>query len=110
MGEALAGDREKAIRIDEWMVELQPLWAALETDCVAACCGLDAFVFWPEAIQNNTRHLPKAPLIAQLKIFQNKIENIYGNDLVSFRLNSYFTKNTLLHFLAYLIGVLSAEH
>lgn len=46
----LTGRYQQAINVDELLAPLLPLWQAIETHCVAACCGLDAFDFETDAL------------------------------------------------------------
>jgi len=45
------------VDIDPELKALEPMWRALETSCVAGCCGLDAFDFSPENIASAAGHL-----------------------------------------------------
>ncbi|GLW37645.1 DUF6331 family protein [Pectobacterium actinidiae] len=56
----LTGRYQQAVNIDYLLEELLPLWAVIETECVAACCGFDAFDFSADTIYDAARKLEPA--------------------------------------------------
>ncbi|MBB6053657.1 DUF6331 family protein [Armatimonas rosea] len=85
----LTGHYDRAIEIDPLLVQLEPMWAALETHCVAECCGLDAFDFTPEAVAHAGARLDAAVVCANLGELRSSIAALGTDVLVSTRLNSY---------------------
>ncbi|MFJ5485932.1 DUF6331 family protein [Pectobacterium actinidiae] len=56
----LTGRYQQAVNIDYLLEGLLPLWAVIETECVAACCGFDAFDFSADTIYDAARKLEPA--------------------------------------------------
>ncbi|MEQ9947799.1 DUF6331 family protein [Pectobacterium aroidearum] len=56
----LTGRYQQAVNIDYLLEGLLPLWAVIETECVAACCGFDAFDFSADTIYAVARKLEPA--------------------------------------------------
>ncbi|MDG0795731.1 DUF6331 family protein [Pectobacterium punjabense] len=46
----LTGRYQQAVDVDYLLEGLLPLWAVIETECVAGCCGFDAFDFYADTI------------------------------------------------------------
>ncbi|WP_113627887.1 DUF6331 family protein [Pectobacterium peruviense] len=56
----LTGRYDLAVNVDYLLEELLPLWAAIETECMAACCGFDAFDFSADTIHSAASKLKPA--------------------------------------------------
>lgn len=93
------------IELDPLMNALLPMWHALEKECVAACCGIDAFGLWPEDVLEHTAHLPKAELHHQLSSLINNIEQQPDANYYSRILNNCFNRATLLLLLQHLQAI-----
>jgi len=52
---------------------LKDLWSHLETNCVADCCGLDAFDFSPENVQRATIKLADPSLSQKLSKLRSQL-------------------------------------
>lgn len=98
-------DREYAVNIDPLMEGIQPMWRALETQCVSGCCGIDAFNFWEEEVKKNTIEFNQAELLNNLARLKSDIVDLEGEVLVSTMLNNYFTKKTFLQIVDHLMNV-----
>lgn len=105
--EDLNGGQKAAIHIDKLMLELMPMWTALETQCVAACCGIAAYSLWEEDVLKNTNKLNRQELIRQLEMLHASITRLsqYQAVLVSTVLNNYFTKQTFLKIVEHLLSI-----
>ena len=103
--EDLENQQDDAIEIDHYMEVLMPMWQALETQCVAGCCGIDAFDLWPNDVLENTADLDHKKLLRELKALRETISNFDKKIVVSSRLNNYFTKNTFLKLLDHLYSI-----
>ncbi|MDN3640777.1 DUF6331 family protein [Simiduia curdlanivorans] len=103
--EDLQNDQENAVEIDTLMEGLLPMWSALETQCVSACCGIDAYDLWEEDILKNTAEFSRGELVERLANLKNEITGLGNNVLVSTSLNNYFTKGTFLQVIEHLLKV-----
>ncbi|VWC78599.1 DUF6331 family protein [Burkholderia contaminans] len=101
----LMGKQAQAVPIDPCLAGIMPLIDALETDCVAECCGIDAFVFWPDEIASavGTRDCAAlAQLADDLLMVQRSIDALPADLVVSTRMNQYFRKAAMLELLAHI--------
>ncbi|VWC49895.1 DUF6331 family protein [Burkholderia lata] len=101
----LSGAQAQAVAIDACLAEVMPLLDALETDCVAECCGIDAFCFWPDEVAAavSTRDRDAlARLVDALLSVQRVIDALPSELVVSTRMNQYFRKAVVLELLAHL--------
>jgi hypothetical protein len=82
--------------IDDYLEPVREFWLRLETDCMAECCGIDAFVLWPENIRFAAANLDVDYLKA---CFERLREEIIQSDckiVNSKRLNNLFDKKVFL--------------
>ncbi|VWC57430.1 hypothetical protein BLA18112_00510 [Burkholderia lata] len=101
----LSGGHAQAAAIDPSLAEVMPLIDVLETNCVAECCGIDAFGFWPDeiAVAVATRdHDALARLVDDLLSVQRSIDALPSDLVVSTRMNQYFRKAVVLELLAHI--------
>ncbi|VWB57217.1 hypothetical protein BLA14095_02525 [Burkholderia lata] len=107
----LSGGQAQALAIDPCLAEVMPLIDALETDCVAACCGIDAFGFWPDeiAVAVGSRDRDAlARLADDLLSVQRSIDALPSDLVVSTRMNQYFRKAVVLELLAHIRTTIDA--
>lgn len=91
--------------IDDVLEESMPIWDALETECVAGCCGIEAFCFWPEGLAQSRRALREVDVVQVLQRLRDVVAA--GNDddvLVSTRLNTLFVRASLVELLDVLVA------
>ena len=99
----LEGRYETAVEIDFLIRDASDIWTGLETQCVAGCCGIEAFEFWSEDVQKAAVHLDVASAIQKLAHLRSSIENLPADVLLSRRMNSYFDKRQFLMLLDHLL-------
>jgi hypothetical protein len=85
----LTGRYGAAVNVDLLLKGLEPVWSALETECVAGCCGFDAFDFSAENIAIATAKLNSAVVCAQLSKLRLELGSLGADVVVSQRLNNY---------------------
>ena len=90
------GRQGRAVPIDHLIAPMESFWAALETNCVAACCGIDAFSLWPENIRRAASTVVSKSLADNLASLRGFIEHSGADIFVSQRLNNYFDRQVLL--------------
>jgi hypothetical protein len=66
-------DPTKEMSGDLLLAPLRDLWNQLETNCVADCCGLDAFDFTPENIQRASAKLADPALSQKLATLRQQL-------------------------------------
>jgi hypothetical protein len=104
----LDGRYDQAVHVDAPLSSLEAFWSALETMCVAGCCGFDAFDFSPEGIAEAARGLPHARLHDQLEEAIRVVEKLDTTVVVSRRLNNLADKRTFLALLSHVKACLPA--
>ena len=81
------------LSIDSLLESSWPFWSNLETQCVAACCGIDAFSFWPENIKKASQKMDKQKLISALTSLKYEILRSDTDVIISSKLNNIFEKS-----------------
>ena len=92
----VVGRQERAVSIDHMIAPLESFWTALETNCVAGCCGIDAFSLWPEDIRRATTSVDGKSVGDGLASLREFVERSEADIFVSQRLNNYFDRQVLL--------------
>lgn len=100
--------QERAVELDPLLACVMSFLDLLETECVAACCGIDAYGLWPDNINTAIASLStpeKSRLILNLAQVQTEVENLPTDTVVSTRLNQYFRKRVFLEVLRHVRSV-----
>lgn len=92
----LDGRQDGAIELDEILKPIEPFLNSLETECVAACCGIDAYALWPENIAAAAKESVVPDLLGSIDTARQRIVETGGDSFVSHRMNNYFDRRTLL--------------
>lgn len=92
--------------MDEYLEPTKEFWLRLETDCVAACCGINAFVLWPENIRFAAADLD----VDYLKACFNRLRKVIIESdcqiVNSTRLNNLFHKKVFLQLIDHILNCL----
>ncbi|NVO29600.1 MULTISPECIES: DUF6331 family protein [Hymenobacter] len=91
------------------LAPLDVFWNNLEVACVAACCGVQAFGWWPDDICRAAQGLNQQSLVEALR--QTKQTVLSANkDVVSYdRFNQLFARASFLRLLDHLLSVLATD-
>lgn len=81
-------NNNELIEIDDILKPTYDFWDGLETQCVAGCCGLDAFSFWEDDIKNSINNIDKTQLISDFKNVKAELINTNKAVVSSGRLNN----------------------
>lgn len=87
---------DDAVEIDPLLVDLSRLWSLLEVHCVAGCCGLEAFDFFPESIAAASKTMNPLDLNSSLNTAIQDIEGLTAQFVRSSRLNNLSDKKVFL--------------
>jgi len=104
----LAGGQARAVQIDPHLAPVMPFIEGLEKECVADCCGIDAFRLWPEEIEKAAATLSQLELeklASDLASVHSEIERLPCDTIVSTRINQYFRKTVFLEVLTHIRNV-----
>lgn len=90
--------------IDSFLQPTIPFWTALETECVSACCGIDAFAMWPDDIQKAKRQLNDDLIKQKFQTLRSDLSK--QTDLVfsSSYINNIFDKRLFLQIVDHIIS------
>lgn len=94
----------KELNIDFSIYEMNEFWKNLETECVAGCCGIDAFRFWPEDISRATSAVNKNELVENLFRLEREVGESDKQIIISYLLNAVFTKKTFLELIEHIFS------
>ncbi|WP_421828967.1 DUF6331 family protein [Larkinella sp.] len=82
---------------------LSEFWNKTEIDCIAGCCGINAFVLWPEEIVEVVKSLDIETLVNQLERVKEQVL-VSDAQIISYRrLNYNFARSSFLELMDYLI-------
>ena len=106
---SLDGRYEQAVDIDPLLGELWPLICLLETQCVADCCGMDAYDFTREAVNTALLELDRAKLHAACAQAHSAVAAAASDVLLSNTMNHYADKRVFLQLLEHLDECIVAQ-
>ncbi|MDB4533494.1 DUF6331 family protein [Vicingaceae bacterium] len=88
--------------IDKLLEPTKEFWNFLEIECLAECCGIDAFAFWSEDIQNadDKARIPNLRIL--LNEITKEVESLTDEVVVSSRLNQLMNRKVFLKLLEHL--------
>lgn len=98
------GRQTDAVNIDYLLDDLGNFWDALEQDCVAECCGLDAFDFTQKTIEQVALDGDLKELRTSIDKLIESVRHLKAEVLVTGRLNQYVDKKTFLELLAHILA------
>lgn len=104
----LQGKHHDAVGIDEWLVPILPLLDWLETECVADCCGIDAYGFWPDAIARAAMQAGLPDLAERIAQVRERVAGAGGDVFLSHRMNNYFDRQVLLQLIDHIAACLAS--
>ena len=93
----------KVLDMDALAPDIAPLWDALETLCVAECCGIDAFDFSAEQLAAARRQLDAGAIQLQLLHLQTMLLLAHQPVVVISRINQYLERYAALQLIAHLL-------
>ncbi|ELP6759648.1 DUF6331 family protein [Vibrio vulnificus] len=88
--------------IDVTLIQNPQFWNLLEQECVSACCGIDAFIFWPEDVSGIAKQCGREELKIQFSQIIEAVLIIDSEVFISKRLNASFKKSALLKLLRHI--------
>lgn len=93
----------KIFYIDHLLNGTEAFWNGLETECLVACCGIDAYGFWPEDIQRVKATIDAVQVSEILARALSEIEMSDKEFVGAERLNNYLYKDVFIALLDHLI-------
>ena len=87
---------QKSFSADIYLELNKEFWQDFEIHCVAECCGIDAFDFSKEAIQETISYYDKEVIITNLDILIEEMQSSMFKDASSSIFNAYLKKEAFL--------------
>ncbi|GAB3805905.1 hypothetical protein GCM10028819_40200 [Spirosoma humi] len=103
LDELLGNSSDAIVKFIDAENSLRQFWNKLENNCVAGCCGIDAFAFWPEDIAIAVKELGREDLLEQLGQLRSRVLATNEQVVCYHRFNYLFVKQSFLELLDYLI-------
>ena len=85
--------------VDHILGKYDDFWLSLQLECVAECCGLDAFRFYPEDIANASKQYEQTPLKEDLLRLRKEVMETDRQIVVSRCLNNLVEKTVFVKLL-----------
>jgi hypothetical protein len=98
------GHQNSAVEIDDLIDPMNDFWNRLQTECIAECCGIDAFDLLPGNIKRAAVELSDSTLLEKVNRFRERVETANEQVFVSHQLNSYFHRNVLLQLIDHILA------
>jgi hypothetical protein len=95
----IGDQRTNAIDIDPFIAPMGCFWMRFETECVAECCGIAAFRFWPEDIHRASAGSDVPSLVQNVAALRCFVQESESEAFVSTRLNHYFHRTAITQLL-----------
>jgi hypothetical protein len=99
----------KLLDLNDLREPLPKFWDYLEWNCVAACCGIEAFSFTETDILRATQYVDKADLLIELNSLKKIVLNCEEQVVMSTRLNQLFDRSVYVQLLNHLITQVSSK-
>ena len=96
-------NNNELIEIDDILKPTYDFWDGLETQCVAGCCGLDAFSFWEDDIKNSINYIDKTQLISDFKNVKAELIKTNKTVVSSDRLNNSMQKKVFISLIDHIL-------
>jgi hypothetical protein len=100
----ISGRTGDAKDLDPLIHPMEPFWRALEVNCVAECCGINAHSFWPQDIWNAVRTARDAELSQKLSKLRAHVDGLSSVCVRSAILNQYFDRRMFSQLLDHVIA------
>lgn len=91
------------VELDDALSPIRPFLDALETECVAECCGVDAYGFWQADIEQAVAQFNCEELLQSLKSVRQYAAETNSDLLVSHRMNNLFHRKTFLELIDHIL-------
>ena len=95
--------------LDPYLSGTKVFWKKLETECVSACCGIDAYAFWKEDIQNLNEHFDQNEIVIKFEQLLEKVKSSTEEAFKSTILNQIFHKSVFMKLIEHIIKNVKAE-
>ncbi|MCR5890288.1 DUF6331 family protein [Hymenobacter sp. J193] len=91
------------------LTSLDIFWNQLEVDCVAQCCGVYAFDWWPNNILKAAQGLNKQEVVEELRQMEKAVYQSDKPIVCHHRLNQLFARASFLQLQKHLLSILTGE-
>jgi hypothetical protein len=102
-------DQINEVPVNLQLAPLRDLWRKLETNCVADCCGIDAFDFSPANIQRASAELGDPLLSQKLATLRQQIAASDDMAYDSIRFNCSLHRDVLIQLIDHIAAHVAAR-
>lgn len=103
----IALDHTQAILdIDAFLEPTISFWKYLETNCVSACCGIEAFALWPEDIKHAKQQMNDLHIKQKFEKLKYDLLEQSETQLISSYLNNLFHKTVFIQLINHIVTYL----
>jgi hypothetical protein len=103
------GNDNDILEIDELLRPTFDFWNRLETQCMATCCGIDAYTFGEEDIRNAIEGLDMTQLAVTLKYAKAEILQSNRTVVLSSKLNNLFHKHVFIELIDHILKIVDGD-
>jgi hypothetical protein len=102
-------DDKNLFEIDDVLRSTFYFWDKLETQCLAECCGIDAYAFWEDDIKLAVDKMDKADIVEKLLSAKKEIESRSETIVISEKLNNLLNKSVFIQLLEHIVTTINLE-
>ena len=96
-------DDNAILEIDNLLKPTFNFWDGLETQCVAECCGIDAFAFWEEDILRSSKNFDQTQLVTDLRNVKTELAVSSKTIVSSSKLNNLLNKGVFIKIIDHIL-------
>lgn len=102
-------DDNDLFEIDDLLRSTFDFWDKLETQCMAECCGIDAYSFWQDDIKLAVGKMDKVDIVNKLLSAKKEIESRSETIVISEKLNNLIDKSVFIQLLDHIVTTINLE-
>ena len=100
--------KEPIEKIDDEVSVAEDFWQACEVNCVAECCGLEAFCFYEETILDALKMSNNEKILKMIESIVSKMAESKCQLYSSSRLNQVFPRNDLFELMSHIEKIIKS--
>lgn len=102
-------DENAILEIDYLLKPTFDFWHGIETQCVADCCGIDAFAFWPDDIIKSSAEFDQTQLVVDLRNVKEELTMSPKRIVSSMRLNALLDKGVFIELVDHILATIETS-
>jgi hypothetical protein len=102
-------DDNAILEVDSLLEPTFDFWDGLETECVAGCCGIDAFAFWEDDIMRSSNKVDTTQLVGDLKNVKTALIKSAKTIVLSNKLNNLLDKEVFIKLVDHILTTIETD-